>query len=41
MINITNITSTRGVVLMADMTASSPSSLEPTLMDIAVSSGWQ
>ena len=35
MINNTSITSTRGVVLMADMTASSPSSsLEPTFMDI-------
>src|ERR1035437_1583853 len=34
MISNTNITSTRGVVLIVDMTASSPSSLEPTFMDI-------
>src|ERR1035437_3930775 len=35
MMSSTSITSTRGVVLMADMTASSPSSsLEPTFMDM-------
>jgi hypothetical protein len=34
MINITSITSTRGVVLMADMTASSSPSGLPTFMDI-------
>ena len=34
MISSTSMTSTSGVVLMADMTASSPSSLEPTFMDM-------